>query len=377
MNNRSYNATQCVHEYLAATGDSLTPDVCKSLGLPSGKHYFFDLRHRLESFDNSKYVQNGILSADGPIGSSLSAPAAMKKAIMTLPDDTFTTNQLHHQTLLSKGTMSKALRKLENEGVITRVSASRPCTWRRRLQILPDFTKVFMEVHGLIDPISSVPQGQIAILANRTLCGMPVEGVDIPSIVTNLTSRYARISLPIPPHRALEPFLLAVLKGAGDYRAVTRELEKVFREAKIIRRASERLARKDGSTSPLEDYTLPTEWILIFEQPGRISSFVEAVSVALGSEHHPKEAEWVADEAIKMTITELNNQSIVSRYDASKKVIMDIAPSLHNHVYAILYKSIRQNVKNVDLPVRKFNIKAMYRKVGLEIVQNKIGDSSG
>lgn len=378
MNSNSYDATQLVRDYLTATGDTLSETVCQTLGLPFGKHYIHDLRHRLMSFDSPMGGKNGNLLADELIGSHLSASAALKMVIMRLPDDTFTTNELRHLTNLSSGTVSKCLRKLENESIIHRItSTSQPCTWRRFPPIRPDFTKVFMEIHGLFDPKASIHLRHLTLLANRTLCGLSIEGEKFPSLVTDLTSRYTRLSLPIPPPRALDPFLLAVLKGAGDYRAVTRELEKALREAKVIRSASDRLACKACIQSPLEDFTIPHEWIAVFEQRGRISAFAEAVTVALGSEHHPKEAEWVADEAIKMTIAELNNQGILSRYDASKKVIMDIDPSLHNYVHAILNNSIRENAKNVDLPVRKFNIKAMYRKVGLEIVQNKIGNSSG
>lgn len=371
MNSNSYNATILVRDYLATTGDTLSARVCQTLGLPCGKHYIHDLRNRLMSLDSPKGVQNGNLSANEPIGSHFSTSAALKMVIMRLPDDTFTTNELRHLTNLSIGTVLKALRKLENEGVIQRVQSTRPLKWRRCTNIRPDFTKIFMEVHGLIDPISSVSQGQIAILANRALCGMPIDGIPISSLVNDLTSRYTRISLPTPPPRALEPFLLAVLKGAGDYRAVTRELEKVLREAKTIRRAFDRLARKDGPKSPLEDYALPTEWILIFEQPGRISSFVEAATVVLGSEFYLREAEIISEETIKITMEEMRRLGLVGQYAPLKKAVIDIAPSFHDHVLVILHDNIRKNVKMVDLPVRKFNIKELYRKVALEMILDK------
>lgn len=290
---------------------------------------------------------------------------------MRLPEDTFTTNELRHLTNLSIGTMSKALLKLGDEGFIEQIPSTRPHKWRRGPNIRPDFTKIFIEVHGLIDPISSVSQGQIAILANRALCGMPINEVNIPSIVTDLTSRYARISLPTPPPRALEPFLLAVLKGAGDYRAVKRELEKVLREAKTIRRAFDRLTRKDGPKSPLEDYALPTEWISILEQPGRISSFIEAATDVLGAELHPTEATLVAEHAIKETIEEIKVQGITSRFDDSKNAIFDVDPSLYDYVIHILHDNIRRIVKKVDLPVRKFNVKELYRKISVEMIQNR------
>jgi hypothetical protein len=200
---------------------------------------------------------------------------------------------------------------------------------------------------------------------------MPIDGVNIPSLVTDLTSRYTRIALPTPPPRALEPFLMAVLKGAGDYRAVTRELEKVLREAKTIRRAFDRLARKDGPKSPLEDYALPTEWISILEQPGRISSFFEAATVAIGAELHPKEAVVVMDQAVMKTFEDLKNQGIVVPYDDTKKAISDVDPSFYNHVLSILNDNIRKYVKKTDLPIKKFNIKEFYRKVALEIYQDK------
>ena len=63
----------------------------------------------------------------------------------------------------------------------------------------------------------------------------------------------------MPPIQALEPFLLAVLKWAGDYRDVTRELEKVLSRAKTIRRAFARLPKKDvyligvGSPTTIKD----------------------------------------------------------------------------------------------------------------------------
>lgn len=377
MNSTSFTAIQLVYDYQVATEDTLTIDVCKSLGLPYGKHYFFDLRRRLASFDSSECVQNGNLSADWPIGSRLSAPAALKRAIMALPDDTFTTNELWHQTGLSIETMSKALRKLENEGVITRVSSTRPIKWRRCPQIRLDFTKVFMEIHGLIDPPSSIPLRHLPILANRALCGKSIDGMELMKAVTDMASRYSRISLPLPPTRALEPFLLAVLKGAGDYRAVTRELEKVLREAKAIRGAFDRLSSKGGFPIPLAGFTMPHEWFSLFEQPGKISSFVEAITDALGAELHPKEAESVTDQAIEKTLEELRNQGIAGRYDPLEKAMIDISPSFHDLALSILHDNIRKYVKKVDLPVRKFNVKELYRKVALEMVQDKIGGSAG
>jgi hypothetical protein len=47
MNAESLAATQLVHDYLTATGDSLNATVCRALGLPGGKHYLYDLRRRL------------------------------------------------------------------------------------------------------------------------------------------------------------------------------------------------------------------------------------------------------------------------------------------------------------------------------------------
>jgi len=195
--------------------------------------------------------------------------------------------------------------------------------------------------------------------------------MELMKAVTDMASRYSRISLTVPPNRALEPFLRAVLKGAGDFRAVTRELEKVLREAKIIRRAFDSLSSKDDSPSPLADFTMPHEWFALFEQPGKISSFVEAITDALGAELYPKETETVSDQAIEETIDDLKKQGIVGRYDDIKKAIIDVDPSFHDLVLSILHDNIRKSVKKLDLPVKKFNLKELYRKVALEMIQDK------
>lgn len=367
MNMRSFEEAQLIQEYLTTTGDILNTNVCRAFGLPMSKHFLHDLRVRLGILNSLPNIHFGNPSADELIVPDLSLPARLIWLIETIPDDTFTSSKLELLANVKSGTVLKALQKLENESVIERVQSTRPHKWRRCPNIRPDFTKIFMEVHGLIDPISSVSLGQIVLLANRALCGMPINGVSLPSLVTDLTSRYARISLSIPPHRALEPFLLAVLKGAGDYRAVTRELDKALREAKTIRRAFDRLPRKEGSKSPLEDYTLPAEWISIFELPG-ISSFVEAVTVSLGSELHPKEAEWVADEAIEEAILELMTEGILLNRDRSIKYLLNVQPTYYALATSIIEGNIQKNAKRTEVPIRKVNIKKLYRTIAWEIL---------
>lgn len=377
MNTKSFETVQLVHEYLTTTDDALSSNVCRAFGLSQGKHFLYDLRVRMGALDSLQNAHNGNLPADGPIGSSLSAPATLKRAIFRLSDEVFNTHELRNLANLTAGNFSRTLRKLECEGLIERVSFTRPYQFRRCPQIRPDFTKVFMEVHGLIDPPSSIPLRHLPILANRALCGKSIDGMELMKAVTDMASRYSRISLPLPPTRALEPFLLAVLKGAGDYRAVTRELEKVLREAKAIRGAFDRLSSKGGFPIPLAGFTMPHEWFSLFEQPGKISSFVEAITDALGAELHPKEAESVTDQAIEKTLEELRNQGIAGRYDPLEKAMIDISPSFHDLALSILHDNIRKYVKKVDLPVRKFNVKELYRKVALEMVQDKIGGSAG
>lgn len=376
MNTDSFNATQRVHEYLIATGDTLNANVCRALGLPYGKHYLHDLRRRIASLDAPRSVCSGNHSANGSIGSSLSSAVALKKVIEELPSKVFSTNDLRDRIQVSNSVMSKALKKLEVEGIVERVASSRPYRYRRLSKPCSDFTEVFMESHGMNVLSSAISVRSLSLLANRALCGMTLEGINIPSLVTDLTSHYARISLPTPPRLAIEPFLLAVLKGGGDYRAIIRELEKSFREAKTVRRAFKRLACKDGLKSPLEDYALPTEWISVFEQPGRILSFVEAVTVAIGSEFYFREAEMISEETIKITMEELRSQGLVDQYDSSKKAVIDIAPSFHDQVLAIIHHNIHKCVKMVDLPVRKYNTKDLYQKIKWEIIQNKNHDKT-
>jgi DNA-binding MarR family transcriptional regulator len=58
---------------------------------------------------------------NGPIGSSLSAAAALGFIIEGLPNGDFTTKDLRERFKLSTATMPKALRKLEREGSIERI----------------------------------------------------------------------------------------------------------------------------------------------------------------------------------------------------------------------------------------------------------------
>jgi hypothetical protein len=78
MNTASFTAAQLVHDYLVATGDTLSAKACRTLGLPYGKHYLHDLRRRLAALDCPGSVRSGNRSANGPIGSSVPAAAALK-----------------------------------------------------------------------------------------------------------------------------------------------------------------------------------------------------------------------------------------------------------------------------------------------------------
>lgn len=371
MNSSSFTAIQLVHDYLISTGDTLNSNVCQALGLSSGKHYLHDIRHRLALLGWSGSVHYGNLSATGPIGSSVPAVNVLKMVIEELTTDVFSTNDLRNLCKMNKNAMSKALKQLEFEGIVERVSSSRPNKYRHLSKSAPDFIQVFMRIHEINALDCAISLRNLPLLANRVLCGKSIDAMDLTNAVTGMISRYSRVSLPLPPIRALEPFLLAVLKEAGDYRAVTRELEKVLREAKAIRRAFDRLSSKDGFPNPLAEFTMPHEWLALFEQPGKISTFVEAVTDALGAELHPKEAKSVSDQAIEETIDDLKNQGIFGRYDTIKIAIIDVDPSFHDLVLSILHDNIRKYAMKVDLPVKKFNIKELYRKVALEMYQDQ------
>lgn len=137
-----------------------------------------------------------------------------------MPTRTFTTNDLRERITLSSATLSKALSSLESEQQIQRKTSHRPYEHERAPKYAPDFITTFMQAHDLW------PSGNmqfslrnLSLLANRALCGMSAEATGLVDTLTVLSRRYSGISLPVPRLRAIDTFLLAVLRGNGDHRA--------------------------------------------------------------------------------------------------------------------------------------------------------------
>jgi DNA-binding transcriptional ArsR family regulator len=198
MNTSSFAEAQLVHDHLVATGDTLNSNVCRALGLPCGKHYLHDLRRRLAALDSHGSFRSGNTSANGAKGPSLSAAAALGFVIEGLPEGDFTTSDLRGRVELSAGTMSKALRRLEREGLIERIPSPRPHRYHRLLRLHPDFALAFMEAHGMTVPASAISLRRLPLLANRALCGMTIEGVDLTDTVADMTLAMPVSRCPVP-----------------------------------------------------------------------------------------------------------------------------------------------------------------------------------
>jgi DNA-binding transcriptional ArsR family regulator len=347
------------------------------LEVPHEKHYLHDLRRRLAALDTPESVRNGNHSANGPIGSSVSAAAALKCVIEGLPDGDFTTNDLRERVKLSIGTTSKALRKLEREGLIERIPSPRPYRYRHLPRPRPDFTQAFMEAHGMMAaPDSSVSLRRLPLLANRALCGMTIEGIDLTGIVTDTASLYSGLPLHCPPPQALEPLTLAVLRGGGDFRAADRELGKAIREALATRRVLDRLPLGTSNRSALTDFCLPIEWLAFLEAHGE--ALVEAATQALGGELHPKEGDdEVAGRAIEETLGCLRAEGIAAQRDAEKGFLTGLDSADRDRVGLILRANIWEHAKKAELPVRKFYVKGMYRSAAGAVMRSGIGSPYG
>jgi hypothetical protein len=299
----------------------------------------------------------------------LSAAAALEWIIEGLPDGDFTTKDLRGRFKLSTATMSKALRKLEREGLIARVPSPRPYRYRHLPRPHPDFTNAYMEAHGMTAPESTLSLRRLPLLANRALCGMTIEGIDLADIVADMTSRYSGLALLCPPRRALEPLLLAVLHGSGDSRAVNRGVGRAIREALSTRRVLDNLSPGAANERALTEFCLPPEWVVLLESQGGVSALVEAVTQALGGELHPKEAGEVADKAIEETLTRLRDEGIAAQYDTEKGLLYGLGPVDHERVGLILRTNLRELARKSDLPVRRFTARGLYRKAALEMTR--------
>ena len=73
--------------------------------------------------------------------------------------------------------------------------------------------------------------------------------------------------------------------------------------------------------SSLRAFCLPIEWLAFLGEQGGITTFMEAVTQALGGELHPKEADKVADRAIEGTLERLRAEGIVVQYDAANGLL--------------------------------------------------------
>ena len=87
-------------------------------------------------------------------------------AIGELPEELFLTDYLRNHIQVNNGSMFKALKNLEVEGMIERVSSFRPYRCRRHSKPRPDFTLTFMEAQGLTVPASAISVQGIPLLAN-------------------------------------------------------------------------------------------------------------------------------------------------------------------------------------------------------------------
>jgi hypothetical protein len=369
MNAEFLAAAQLARDYLTATGDSLNATVCRALGLPGGKHYLHDLRRRLAALDCPESAHSENTSANGQKGSSLSAAVALRFTIEGLPEGDFTTSDLREHVRLSTGTMSKALRKLEGDGLIERIPSPRPHRYRRFPRPHPDFALAFMKAHGMAAPASALSLRRLPLLANRTLCGMTIEGIDLADTVADMTSRYSGLALPCPPPKALEPMILAVLHGCSDVRTVNRELGKAIRQALAVRRVLDGLPPGAADERALTEFCLPPEWLALLESQGGISAFAEAVTQALGGELHPKEAGEVASKAIEETLTRLRAEGIAAQYDTEKGLLSGLGSVGQERVALILRSYVWEFARKSDLPVRKFTARGLYGKAALEMTR--------
>jgi len=302
----------------------------------------------------------------------MTAAAALKLVIDKLPEAEFSTADLRERIHLRSATLSKALRALERHGVIERVPSPRPYRYRRKAQSRPDFTEVFMAAHGLYPSSpASLSLGHLPLLANRALCGLPVEGWALAEVTTDLTARYSGKALPALPLPALIPLLLAILNSGGDTRSAFRGLKTALQEAGAVTHCWSRIAPDEAKESTLAAFCLPEEWLALLTTQGGAGAFFEAATQALGGELYPVKAQDIAEKAIREILKALTATGVTAVFDESKRLLTGLERVDVKAVEVMTRGMVVELARKASLPVRKVSVEELYRRAAAELLSRQ------
>lgn len=372
MTHKSFDSALTVISYLNATGDTLSSNVCKALGLPSSKCYIFYLRKRIADIlsltcpqDENRNTNDKIVLENVP------CLTAIESQIEALQSDIFTTADITSKLSVPRRTLSRAISNLLIKGKIELVEPNRrPKLYRRIPTVKKDYLETYIRVHNLTDDEDYAHQIMqlFPIYVNRAYCGLSKPVISISDDVLQFALRSCALfpnpSDILPEQRAnIDNLVLLIFNSGRDFRVVRRKLTEGNHFSERTRKVLLKLTNEQRRTRLMNKYCLPNSITHVLSTEYGMRVFYESALHTLGGDIARKPVYQIIP-----TITARLQHDIESKM----KEIQSDSSLKTNHSYSMIVEqivdsSIMNVVSQLDIPEKRVNVKKMYTQFAQDI----------